>query len=205
MGCTETPTPTPAPLDPPAVPLRDLLDGDPHLGAKAAPGVDDPISAPAQDHALTRLGALIAVLQGDGGGRGVAVGPPGAPRHPLCPPHLQDGLRAAGQLLTALLRQEGLDPVTEPVCGEGMVPSPCDATTDPPPRATSRPPHQHKGWSHFGSSPFLPRMQSTAPMGGCWGSSAPQKQRGVPVPPAHHWQCCWEGKYSWKSSSMCTT
>lgn len=62
----------------------------------------------------------------------MAVGPPGAPRHPLCPPHLQDGLRAAGQLLTALLRQEGLDPVTEPVCGEGMVPSPCDATTDPP-------------------------------------------------------------------------
>lgn len=125
------PSPSRVPGHPPAVPLGDLLDGDAHLGAEAAPGVDHPVGAPAQDHPLARLRVLVAVLRGERRGRGDGCVTPPPPRAtPLCPPptpsHLQDGLRGAGQILAArrLLGEEGLDPLAEPARGEGTVLSP---------------------------------------------------------------------------------
>lgn len=64
----------------------------------------------------------------------------------------------------------------------------CRVPVMPPPTPPTRhipPPHQHKGWSHFGSSPFLPRMQSTAPMGvlhtpkATWDPCAPRSPLAV--------------------------
>lgn len=64
----------------------------------------------------------------------------------------------------------------------------CRVPVMPPPTPPTRhipSPHQHNGWSHFGSSPFLPRMQSTAPMGvlhtpkATWDPCAPRSPLAV--------------------------
>lgn len=80
------PSPSRVPGHPPAVPLGDLLDGDAHLGAEAAPGVDHPVGAPAQDHPLARLRVLVAVLRGEGGRGDGRVTPPSTPCHPSVSP-----------------------------------------------------------------------------------------------------------------------
>lgn len=69
-----------------------------------------------------------------------------------------------------------------------MVLSPSD-TSPPPPTITRAEAASVCPLSSLGHDLLLPR--------GVFGGP-PQKQRGVPI--AHHWQCCWEGKYSWKCS-----
>lgn len=56
------PPPTPAPK--PAVPLRDLLDGDAHASVSIAASVHHPVRALAQHQPLTRLRVLVIKLRG---------------------------------------------------------------------------------------------------------------------------------------------